>query len=315
MGAIGRARAFAVLAVGLWIPTMAYAQQSITGTVKDSSGAVLPGVTVEASSPALIEKVRTVFTDGTGQYRVIDLRPGTYSVKFTLAGFKTFERSGLELTGDFTAVVNAELSVGTVEETVTVSGESPIVDVQSSSRSATIPSHVIESIPTSRLTHTMAVLMPGVSIGGGLTMMPGSQDVGGDRGATAMQLAVHGSRGGDTTYRINGQSIASGNTATAPFNMAAVEEADVEVSGLSIEEPSGGVRVNLIPRDGGNNFSGVFTGSYANEHLVGNNYTDDLKQRGLIAPNSIKLQYDLNPGYGGPLSRDKVWFFVSGRFM
>ena len=107
MGAIRLARVLAVLAVGLWVPTMAFAQGSITGTVKDSSGAVLPGVTVEASSPVLIEKVRTVFTDDTGQYRVIGLRPGTYAVRFILAGFKTFERSGVELTGSFTALVNA----------------------------------------------------------------------------------------------------------------------------------------------------------------------------------------------------------------
>src|SRR5438128_2693221 len=94
------------------VPAAAYAQASITGVVKDTSGAVLPGVTVEAASPALIEKARSVVTDGTGQYRIVDLRPGSYTVTFTLSGFSTFKRDGIELTGSFTATVNADLRVG-----------------------------------------------------------------------------------------------------------------------------------------------------------------------------------------------------------
>ena len=118
------------------IPSAAYAQASITGVVRDASGAVLPGVTVEAASPALIEKVRSVVTDGTGQYRIVDLRPGTYTVTFTLPGFNTVKREGIELTGSFTATVNADLQVGALEETITVTGESPIVDVQSAHASS-----------------------------------------------------------------------------------------------------------------------------------------------------------------------------------
>src|ERR1700730_16391196 len=121
---------FAVAWFGI-LPAAVYAQASIGGVVKDASGAVLPGVTVEASSPALIEKVRSVATDGTGQYKVVDLRPGTYSVTFTLAGFNTSKREGIELAGSFTATVNVELRVGAVAETVTVTGEAPVVDIQS----------------------------------------------------------------------------------------------------------------------------------------------------------------------------------------
>src|ERR1700694_640972 len=113
------------------VPAAAYAQSSITGVVKDSSGAVLPGVTVEAASPVLIEKTRSAVSDGTGQYRILDLRPGTYTVTFTLTGFSTVKREELELTGSFTATVNADMRVGAVEETVTVTGETPIVDIQS----------------------------------------------------------------------------------------------------------------------------------------------------------------------------------------
>src|ERR1044072_792253 len=113
------------------VPAVVWAQATITGTVKDTSGAVLPGVTVEASSPALIERVRSVVSDATGQYRIVDLRPGTYSVTFSLTGFSTVKREGIELTGNFVATVNADLKVGALEETITVTGETPVVDVQS----------------------------------------------------------------------------------------------------------------------------------------------------------------------------------------
>src|SRR5580765_2692449 len=117
-----------ILAWIILIPWAASAQAVIAGTVRDSSGAVLPGATVEAASPALIEKVRSAATDGTGQYRIENLRPGTYVVTFTLSGFSTVKREGIELTGSFTATVNAELKVGSVAETITVTGETPVVD-------------------------------------------------------------------------------------------------------------------------------------------------------------------------------------------
>ena len=117
-----------------FLPSIAFAQQaSITGVVRDASGAVLPGVTVEASSPALIEQSRTVVSDATGQYRIVDLRAGTYVVTFTLQGFTTFRREGIQLTATFIATINADLRVAAVAETITVSGESPTVDVQSAS--------------------------------------------------------------------------------------------------------------------------------------------------------------------------------------
>src|SRR6476660_660026 len=113
------------------LPATVFAQATLTGTVRDASGAVLPGVTVEVASPVLIEKTRTAVTDGTGQYRIVDLRPGTYSVKITLPGLTTVRREGFELTGSFAATINVELKVGAVTETITVTGETPIVDIQS----------------------------------------------------------------------------------------------------------------------------------------------------------------------------------------
>src|SRR5437016_1287204 len=133
--------------VGLF-PSILYAQGSITGTVKDASGAVLPGVAVEASSPALIEKVRSAVTDGTGQYRIVDLRPGTYAVTFTLTGFSSVKREGIELAGSFVATVNADMKVGSLEETITVSGATPIVDVQSVRRQTILSNETLTTVPT-----------------------------------------------------------------------------------------------------------------------------------------------------------------------
>ena len=145
----------AVGSLGVWIvvalfPTAAVAQAVIAGTVRDTSGAILPGVTVEASSPALIEKVRTAVSDGTGQYRIEDLRPGTYTVSFSLTGFSAYRREGIELTGSFTATINADMRLGTLEETVTVTGESPIVDVQSARRQTVAVNDPVSSMPSRR---------------------------------------------------------------------------------------------------------------------------------------------------------------------
>src|ERR1700681_2235769 len=146
------------------VPAAAFAQASIAGTVKDASGAVLPGVTVEASSPELIEKVRTAISDGTGQYRIENLRPGTYAVTFTITGFSTVKREGIELTGSFTATVNAELKVGAVSETITVTGEAPVVDVQSVKRQEVVGREVLTDIPIARSFHSVAYLVPGITL-------------------------------------------------------------------------------------------------------------------------------------------------------
>src|SRR5439155_14055006 len=159
----GLVRSATVLSWFIFVPTLAYAQASITGTVRDPSGAVLPGVTVEAASPVLIEKVRAATTDGTGQYRIVDLRPGTYTVTFTLTGFNTLKREGIELTGSFTASVNADLKVGSLEESVTVTGESPVVDTQSVRRQMTVAGDLLADVPTARSWYATAMLIPAIA--------------------------------------------------------------------------------------------------------------------------------------------------------
>jgi hypothetical protein len=291
----------------------AQAQASITGVVKDPSGAVIPGVSVEASSPALIERVRSVTTDGAGQYRIVDLRPGTYVVTFALSGFSTIKREGIELSGSFTAVVNADMRVGTIGETLTVTALSPLVDLQSAKKETVLSKAVVDAIPSGRTAATLGVLIPGVSVAVGSFFVPGSQDVGGSRGVDWTQLAIHGGRGDDMMTTINGNATSDGVTRMFHADLAAFQEVTIETSGVSAEEAIGGLRTNLVPRDGGNTYSGSFFTTYGTERLQADNLTDDLKTRGLQTTGGQKLGYDINPGFGGPIKRDKMWFFVSGR--
>ena len=168
----------------LLLPVSVFAQGAITGVVKDASGAVLPGVTVEAASPVLIEKVRSVISDDTGQYRIVDLRAGTYSVTFTLPGFSTVKREGIELTGTFVATVNGDLKVGALEETITVTGETPIVDVQSAKVQQTVSKDVLTAIPSSRNASGIQSLIPGMTTGGD------SGGITGGTGGTAARSTV-----------------------------------------------------------------------------------------------------------------------------
>ncbi len=184
------------------VPALAHAQASITGVVRDPSGAVLPGVTVEASSPALIEKVRSVVTDGSGQYRIIDLRPGTYAVVFSLSGFSTVRREGIELTGTFVATIDVDLRVGSLEETITVTGESPIVDVQRTTQQRVFDQQVIEQIPAGRSHINMVVLIPGLA-----AAQPGRgalADVGGTNNLQNTTFSIHGGRTSDTRLQLDG---------------------------------------------------------------------------------------------------------------
>ena len=293
------------------LPVAAFAQGSISGVVKDTSGAVLPGVTIEAASPALIEKVRAAVSDGGGQYRIVDLRPGTYAVTFTLPGFNTFKREGIELTGSFTATVNADLKVGALEETITVTGETPIVDVSSATRQRVLKQDMLDALPNDRVPAFMAALSPGINIS--------QQDVGGSLGNTASgsNMTSHGSRTTDIRTLASGvsvQSLETGSSAQGVPNLMMYQEVTVDSSGTSAENDLGGVTINLIPREGGNTLHGSFVGAFANKGMQGNNFTQDLRDRGLATANGVKTIWDVNPGVGGPIMRDKVWFFATARY-
>src|SRR5262245_20906333 len=262
----------------LALPVHVLAQSAIAGVVRDSSGAVLPGVTVEASSPALIEKVKTATTNDAGQYRIVDLRPGTYAVTFTLTGFSTVKRDGIALEANFTAPINIELRVGAIEESIVVTGESPIVDVQSSQRREVVTQQQLESIPTGRNFQLMAALVPAVSAG--------VFDVGGSSAMwTGGSLLVHGSLTTDSRTMIDGMAVdamfGGGQCSCTYDNEAQTQEIAVQVSGGSAENQLSGVLVNRIPRTGGNTFSGDFISLFANDSLQSQNLDDDIRQRGL----------------------------------
>ena len=246
-----------------------------------------------------------------GRTRIEALRPGTYTITFSLSGFSATRREGIELSGSFVATVNAEMRLGTLEETVTVSGASPVVDVQSATRQRVLDSEVIAAVPSGRLHTSLAVLIPGVA--------SNQQDVGGSNiGQFAPSLTIHGSRATDTRFTINGLSPANGEgggqSVNYTPNMSSTQEMTIDTSGWSAEESTGGLRINLIPREGGNVFSGVFYAWWANSSLQATNYTPELKARGLAQPDSLVSSYDINPGAGGPIVRDRLWFFAAARW-
>ncbi len=296
-----------VLASVVLIPLTASAQAVITGTVRDTSGAILPGVTVEAASPALIEKVRTAVSDGTGQYRVEDLRPGTYSVTFTLPGFSTFKREGVELTGSFTATINADLRVGALEETVTVTGESPIVDVQSARRETTLNSDVIRSIPSVRSYNAIVVVVPGVVTNLNDTVT----------GTATTQFPIHGGRNNEGRMTIGGLNIGNPTGGNQPPGYTAdignAQEVTFTTSGGLGESETAGLTMNVVPKTGGNTVSGALFFSGTSEDLQANNYTDALRLAGLSSPIPLSKVYDLNAAVGGPILKDRVWYYANAR--
>jgi hypothetical protein len=301
-------RLAAILLVLLLIPAAAYAQAAITGVVKDASGGVLPGVTVEAASSALIEKVRSVVTDATGQYRIVDLRPGTYTVTFTLPGFSTIRRDGIELAGSFVATVNGDLKVGALEETITVTGETPIVDVQSVKVQQTVGNDIIRAIPSSRSAGGIQALIPGMSSNG---------DSGGITGGGGSAGQIHGGRGSDSRTYSDGLNIGwaggGGGQWGNQVNVATAQELVLSTSGGLGEAETGGVSLNVIPREGGNTFSGSLAVNGASGAWQGSNYTQSLKDQGLRTPSELNSMYEINPMGGGRIIRDRLWFYVSYR--
>ena len=301
-----------VVVAGLLRPGTAWAQATssggIAGVVKDTSGAVLPGVTVEAASPALIEKVKTVVTDGQGEYKILELRPGTYTVTFTLPGFGPVTRQGIELTSGFTASVNAELKVGGLAESITVSGQSPLVDVQNTNVQQVITNQVVETIPTSRGFASF------VALTGGARTDPHSTDVGGTQNENAQAGSIWGGRPTDFRVLIDGlPTYGTGSGRGIFLNSATADELNVSQGGANAETELGGMVINLVPKQGGNTFSGFFLANGTNSSLQSNNLTSALQAQGLTQVGTVQKIWDTNATLGGPVVKDKVWFFVAAR--
>ena len=305
-----RCRLSLVIALLFLAPSWALAQGSITGVVRDSSGSVLPGVTVEAASAALIEKVRTAVSDGNGQYRIVDLRTGTYDVTFSLPGFNVYRRNGVVIEGTFTATVNADMKVGALQETVTVTAESPIVDVQSVRRQISIDSDTIGAIPASKSYASLMQLMPNV-----VTQAGGAMDT-----QVVPGMVVFGGAGGRSNEgRVNLDGISVGSA----FNGAGVSsyipdvgnarEVTMTTSGGLGETEGGGPSMNIVPREGGNALRGIFYGAGVGGAMIDSNYTKELQDRNLPVPGRYRKVWDFNLGVGGPVLQDRLWYFGSLR--
>jgi len=284
---------------------------TISGVVKDPSGAVLPGVTVEIASPALIEKTRSVVTDGSGQYAIINLPVGTYEVTFTLGGFSTIKRDGIGVLANFTAQVNAEMKVGAVAETITVTGESPLIDVQGAITNRAVTADLIKAIPNGGTMYQLAAMMPGVFISGG-------QDVGGSSGSpVGAQLSTHGGTGNDEVQMLDGVRVGNmmgGSRTQQTLSPLLYDEVDVQLSGQAGDAVSLGVTSNSIPRSGGNKFSGTILTNGSGPGLQTSNLTPRLQGLGLTTSASLRSLFDLNGSIGGPLVKDRLWFYATERY-
>jgi Carboxypeptidase regulatory-like domain len=306
---VGTALAFAALT-----PAVAWSQSSgIAGVVTDQSGAVLPGVTVEASSPVLIEGSRSTTSDGNGRYTIAELRPGSYTVTFTLSGFSMVRREGILLSATFTANVNVQMRVGTLEDVIVVTGSSPIVDVRSVVRQRLVDSETIEALPTGKSWSQLGVTTVGVTS----TLA----DVGGSAGENQNPMAAHGGASGDKVIEMEGQRLgllgAGGAYASTGVssNDASTEEVSFEIGGISAESSGGGVRVNVIPKEGGNTFKGSVFGNFANRSMSSDNFSgvEKFALSGVRAPDRIKQIYDVSYALGGPIKKNQIWFFTAHR--
>src|SRR5262245_14607469 len=295
----------------LLLAVTAHAQDAaIAGVVKDSSGAVMPGVSVTAASPVLIEQQRSAVTDGEGRYVITPLRPGVYSVTFNLQGFAPVVRQGINLTAGFTANVEAELRVGSLAESITVTGASPVVDVVNVRKQTVVSKDQLDALPTStKSVGTLATITTGLTglgdVGGSYQVEPG-QDVvsGGGR--------FHGKSGTKVSYDGMGMENSSGNS-SYQLNSATVEEMVMSTSGISADTNADGLVVNVIPKEGSNTFHTDLNGMFANHSLEADNLDQNLRDRGLTSANRTIKLFDESASVGGPIKKDKVWFFVAPR--
>jgi hypothetical protein len=302
-----RPRTFLALVLAL-LPGVAAAQSTISGVVTDTSGAILPGVTVEASSPALIEKTRSVVSDGQGRFSIVDIRPGVYAVTFSLQGFNSVNRTGIEVAANVTVPLNAELRVGSVEETIIVTGATPMVDVQQAAARQVLGREQLDSLPTARSFLSTGVVVPTAKIT--------RPDMGGVTVGQASYLSARGRSANDNAVEVDGIDvrISNGISQSGYNNFAMVQDVTYQTSAISPDSAGGGVRINMIPRDGGNTFSGdlYLGGSFSGWQT--DNLTSSLRAAGLRSADSLEYLVEATPAIGGPIVRDKLWFFGSGKY-
>jgi hypothetical protein len=293
---------------GIWFLVSSPASaQTLAGTVRDTSGAVLPGVSVEASSPALIEKTRTAVSDGNGQYQILNLPPGAYTVTFSLQGFTTLVREGVELTGGGVTAINAELRVGAVAESITVTGETPVVDIQSSRQQTVLGGEIVRALPASR------------GYGNYLATLPAIQATGFNNGVATNTnfFTARGGRANEGVVQIDGMTVGSpfngGGVSNYAYDMNNAIEVQVSISGGMGEADRGAPSFNIIPKTGGNTFSGNAFASWAGQWGQSSNIDDELRGFGFADAPALVKNWDANFSIGGPIKRDRIWFFANTR--
>src|SRR5688572_31645425 len=300
-------RTLSFLVMVLCLPTLAWAQAAIAGEVRDSSGAVLPGVTVEASSPALIEKVRTAITDGNGRYRIEDLRPGTYLVTFMLSGFTTTRREGLNVSGTGVITINIDMPVSGVQEVITVTGETPVVDVASTKREITLDNETMRALPAVRSYSYLLTTVPG--------LQSNITDV--NTGPVFAIFPVHGGRGVESRLTVEGMNISNPPGGNQPPNYTAdignAQEVTMTTSGGLGESETAGLQMNIVPKQGGNRLSGLAYVSGFGKGWQADNFTAELQARGATQPSLVSRVYDVNTSVGGPIVQDKLWYYFTFR--
>src|SRR3954464_2816581 len=296
-----------LLALLVFVPASAWGQAAMNGVVTDNSGAVLPGVTVEVASPALIEKVRTATTDGSGRYRIESLQPGAYSVAFNLAGFSTVKRENVNVTGTGVITVDGQLRVGGIQETITVTGETPVVDVASTKREVTLDNETMRSLPSVRSYSYLLNTVTG--------MTSNITDV--NTGPVFAIFPVHGGRGVESRLTVDGLNISNPPGGNQPPNFTAdvgnAQEVTMTTSGGLGESETAGLTMNIVPKQGGNRLSGLVSVSGFSKGMQSDNYTTELKARGASAATPVFHVYDFNAAVGGPILKDKLWYYMSVR--
>ena len=291
----------------LLIPSISFAQATLAGVVRDSSNAVLPGVTVETSSPALIEKTRTATTDGTGQYQIVDLRPGTYAITFSLSGFRTIRREGVEISGAGVTTIDVELSLGGLAETLTVRGETPVVDVQSARRQAVLADTVVSQLPAARTYGAILAAIPTLQGAGANPALDTNNN---------FFFTVHGGPANEGRVQLAGLGVGTamnGNATSNAIDTANAREIQISISGALGEAEVGGPILNVVPATGGNAFHGSAFGSGAGTWAQANNLDRELRASGISEPAALIKLWDVSFAMGGPIRKDRLWFFGNVR--
>jgi hypothetical protein len=297
-------KGFLVLAVLIGLPAMASAQPAIAGVVRDAAGAPAAGVTVQASGPSLIEKARTTTTDANGRYRIENLVPGVFSVRFTMPGMAARQQDGVVLTGTATAVVDADLSVEGIRETTTVAGKVPLVDVFTAGRDVALGGPLIKSLPTARTYSSVLFAVPGVVTSAIDTIT----------GTALTTFPIHGGRNTEGRLAVDGWTIGSPPSGNSPTNYSIdignAEEVTLSAAGLG-ERETAGLLMNVVTKSGGNTRHGsVYAGGTASA-LQSDNLTPALQAQGATGSAPLSKVYDVSGTFGGPIRRDRAWFALT----